>query len=547
MLEKNSIKNYFMLLGVVLIISLLCVISLELGDCNTGGLGISWLYLNVGTIFFSILFFSCFIRRYWISTIIHIMLCTLVSIVNYYVIIYRGVPVSFSDLQNLGTAANVLGGYKIFPCVSIYRIMFCFVAGVFLVMYLRHIEMKQCSKKGKVYIVTECLAILICSTMFFYTGFCSGHALKPHDTFTWSWSESYHQYGYLASTMEVFGDALNPVKMPESYDETQLSTLPTVTNLVDKKEYPDIILILNETYYDIDQLVNIITDCEYMEFYHSLDNSIKGHVIVPQVGGGTNNSEYELLTSNSLQLAPQITPFNVLNLQEANSIVSFLKQYKYTTVGMHPAPAANYSRSKAYHDLGFDDIYFEDDFSELTYYQNRKWFPTDQSAYKTMLQVYERLPEDHARFLYLLTLQNHGGWDINDADVDIVHISEDFGEYTEQMNEFLSCMRLSDLALKELIQYYSQIERPVIICMVGDHCPAFLNSIVDESQKEINLKLHSTPFLIWANFPIEEKELGYVGLNTLVPNLLKIADIPLSYYYQYILELQEQVSILTCI
>lgn len=190
-------------------------------------------------------------------------------------------------------------------------------------------------------------------------------------------------------------------------------------------------------------------------------------------------------------------------------------------------------------------LIFEENFKDLQSYRS-KWFETDKSLYKNLIDFYENLPEEKARFLYLLTIQNHGGWDMNESVDDIVHVNEDFGQYTEQINEFLSCMYLSDLALKDLIEYYSNVDRPVVLCMVGDHSPAFANEIVDNMDDiATRLKLCSTPFLIWANYPIEEKNLGYIGMNALVPNILKVADMPLSPYYQYILSMSEQVPVIT--
>ena len=50
-----------------------------------------------------------------------------------------------------------------------------------------------------------------------------------------------------------------------------------------------------------------------------------------------NSTEYEMLTSNSLILMPSITPFNWLNLYNANSVVSYLKGLGYTTMAAHPS------------------------------------------------------------------------------------------------------------------------------------------------------------------------------------------------------------------
>lgn len=80
------------------------------------------------------------------------------------------------------------------------------------------------------------------------------------------------------------------------------------------------------------------------------------------MGGGTNSSEYEMLSSNSLMLMPSITPFNWLNLHKANSLVSNLKDLGYATLAAHPYTNSNYRRDSAWLTLGFDETHFQDDF-----------------------------------------------------------------------------------------------------------------------------------------------------------------------------------------
>jgi len=531
--------------SIVLMIAMFCFISLETGNHNTGFLSVKYLYLNIGTIFFSIIIFSCLFRKLWISAAIHSIILNILAVVNYYVIIYRWVPVSTADINNIGTTMNVVNGYTFSITKNIVLIGCCFcISGVFtMLLYQRE---KANVEKNIKKTVNNLVAILVCTCVFFYTGYFSENSVKPVQTLTWSWQESYHQYGYLASTIEVFCESLDPVKMPETYNEKNL------TNFSERRkhsstntQYSDVILILNESYYDLRQIAEITTDVPYMDYFENLENTVKGYAVVPDSGGGTNKSEYELLTSNSLQLAPNIVPFNTLDLRKANSIASYMSDLSYSTVGAHSEPALNYSRGRAYNELEFENIYFDGDFENLEYYQARE-FETDKCLYDNLIKMYEKLPSEKARFLYLLTIQNHGGWDMNESADDFIHVNEDFGQYTEQINEFLSCMYLSDLALKDLIEYYSNVDRPVVLCIVGDHSPAFANEIVDNMDDIVTrLKLCSTPFLIWANYPIEEKNLGYIGMNALVPNILQAADMPLSPYYEYILDTSKQVPVLT--
>lgn len=94
------------------------------------------------------------------------------------------------------------------------------------------------------------------------------------------------------------------------------------------------------------------------------------------MGGGTNSSEYEMLSSNSLMLMPSITPFNWLNLHKANSLVSNLKDLGYATLAAHPYTNSNYRRDSAWLTLGFDETHFQDDFPTKETYGSRPTRPT---------------------------------------------------------------------------------------------------------------------------------------------------------------------------
>ena len=118
---------------------------------------------------------------------------------------------------------------------------------------------------------------------------------------------------------------MNPIIQPENYTDDAAAAAaakadgytPAVAT-VDEQEYPDIILILSESFYDFDLVTDTQADADVMAVTKNLPNSIYGHTVSPHVGGGTNSSEYEMLSSNSLMLMPSITPFNWLNLYGAN-------------------------------------------------------------------------------------------------------------------------------------------------------------------------------------------------------------------------------------
>lgn len=535
-------KKSFTVLFFALLNSALIYYCLELGNKNPFMNGFFYTGINILTIFILVSAVFLFIQRWWISSLVVSIPCLVLSIANYYTLLYRNSPISTQDLHNLGTTLSVIDSYKFPVSVYVVAVIVFFSLSVMVSLHLRSLEKGKKATFKKVLIKNVCLILF--GTMFINSVYLAKNPIKPRTTFVWSWEDSYYTYGYAASSIEVFQNSLNMVKKPESYSEDTLesevlSKAPKSINT----STPDIIMILNETFYDLRDLVDMEGEQSAMPFIDSLPQSLKGKTVVAGTGGGTNKSEYEFLTSNSIQLMPGITPFNYLDFDDSNSIVSYLKSLGYSTWAAHCAESLNYSRDVVYPQLGFDKIMFIDDFTDIEKYGERP-YATDEYCYKKMLECYESMGAS-PRFMYLLTIQNHGDWELNEESADLIHTAKDFGDYTDDISEFQSCISLSDRAFRDLTEYFSQSDRPVIICMVGDHAPSFATELVDDIDINKTLALRSTPYVIWANFDITTRFPDTVSMPFMVPNILTAANMPMSPYYSFMAELQKDTPVIT--
>ena len=532
-------KESFITLLYALISSALLYYCLELGNKNPFMNGFFYTFVNILTVFLIQSVVCILVQRWWLASVITSIPLTLLSIANYYTIMFRNQPISTQDIHNAGTTLSVIGSYK-FP-ITLYVIAII----VFFILNLLVARVLYSREKGKPFKIKSMLlkdiCIILFAILFVNTVYLGENPIKPRNTFVWSWEESYHTYGYAASSIEVLQNSLNMVNTPYEYSIEKVQLAAEKTVVPKRNNLPDIIFILNETFYDLRDILAIETDTSVMPYIDSLKN--KGRCVVAGTGGGTNKSEYELLTSNSVQLMPGITPFNYLDFRDGNSIVSYVKTLGYKTWGAHCAESLNYSRGKVYPLLGFDQILFDKGFGEKERYGTRG-YANDSFCYKKMIEDYESMSQD-PRFMYLLTIQNHGGWELNDEAHDIVHSLTDFGEYTDDINEFLSCIKLSDMAFEELTDYFSKSSRPVVICMVGDHAPAFAPELVDTSNTDTVLKLRSTPYVIWANFKLDNTNIPLTSMPYIVPTTLNAANVPLSNFYSYMLNMQKEVPVIT--
>lgn len=482
-------------------------------------------------------------NRVWLSCLLTSCICGIVAIINHYVIQFHTMPLSFLVLKNFNTAMNVISGYRITLDVHTVKMLFAMAALILLSLFVfRFFKRVPLSFRA---VCIRNLMLVLFGFFVFYAGYFGSNPIKPANTLGWSWQEAYFQYGYVASTVESYQHSRNVVVKPDGYTEEILSSLEIADRSSSTPASPDIILILNETFYDLQQITDPQADISYMSQIDGMDNLLRGYAICPAQGGSTNSSEYEVLTSNSMKLI-SATPFSTLSLEGANSVVSHLNRLGYSTLGSHSEAGLNYSRLYGYSSLGFQTIHFEDSFTNLEQLPGGS-FKTDESLYRNLIRWYEEAPQDDPRFLFLLTIQNHGDWNHRAPEYDIVHTQKDYDEYTESVNEFLTCIYYSDKAFKELTDYFAQVDRPVIVCMLGDHAPSFAANIADAhyTLEERNLRLRAVPLLIWANYELEETTLDTMSMNYVVPTLLEIAGIPLSPYYSYQLQMKQQVPILT--
>lgn len=113
-------------------------------------------------------------------------------------------------------------------------------------------------------------------------------------------------------------------------------------------------------------------------------------------------------------------------------------------------------------------------------------------------------------FSFLVTMQNHGGYDWEDYEPTV---QLDYLEHYPLAEQYLSLIQETDAAFQYLIEYFTAVDEPTMIVMFGDHLPCIEESFYemllgcnwDECSKLDNQKLYTTPFIIWTNYDIEER------------------------------------------
>ena len=315
----------------------------------------------------------------------------------------------------------------------------------------------------------------------------------------------------------------------------------------------NVICIMNESFADLRIFNGLVsgnsfeTDGPFLSYYDSLsENAQKGWLYVPVFGAMTANSEYEFLTGNSCVFVPQGSiPYQFYTKPGDGSLARVFGEAGYRTVAMHPYPGYNWNRTEAYENLGFDE-FLDQDYYEASGFLDEeetggsadsrmpRGYLSDAADYEALIRQVEEKEPGEKLFLFNVTMQNHGGYEVADfpADVHVTAVNggDCLGEYPKA-DQYLTLMKRSDEALKILLDYFSACSQPTLIVLFGDHEPSVETSFYEAlygtrwSQVPGEQKRYSfvTPYLIWSNYERDAGDLGDMSAFMLGGQVLRAA------------------------
>lgn len=468
------------------------------------------------------------------------------GLVYYYVIKFRGTAVLAVDIFSATTAANVAGNYNYRMSYRCYLfVILTYVLSIYVLKLDRHNLFK--GKKRLISVGIVILAV-VCGFSLFIQSSRFDDSLKIK---MFKPQESYRKYGdYL-----TFTHSIRYIKghKPEGYSEDKVEQISAqYPGIKGNGKKPNIIMIMNEALADFSSISDIETNEDYMPFIHGLtENTVKGDLFVSIFGGGTSKTEYEALTSNSMAFMPKgSTPYVTYINRKTSSLATTLRAQGYGgMVAMHPYKGSGYKRNKVYPLLGFDKFYDLPEFNNAKVIRNHV---SDEGNFDKIIEVYEqnRKKDKKPFFLFDVTMQNHSSYDRKwDNLSDDISTIKDYGD---DVNIYLNLVKESDEAFKKLVEYFSNIDEPTMIIMFGDHQPKLNNHFYENVEKGFSLgdeykmfEKYNTPFVIWANYDIEEQTDVKISANYMGTMVDELAGNSMSGYQQMVNEIRKDIPIIT--
>lgn len=478
----------------------------------------------------------------------------IIGLADYYVIEFRGTPILPWDIFSIKTAASVGGDYSyaLEPKAILSVLTFVILIALESIGKDHRIEKSQ----WRVRLVGSALALMV---LFGQYQFLKNPDfvlnMRIYDKLFTPYSMIKRDGIALAFMLEL---QYMEVEKPENYNSKKVEEVyeafPEDVVMVseDSLRQPNIIVVMNEAFSDPAVLGEFTTNEDYMPVMHSLqegqENTISGIMNVSVVGGNTANTEFEFLTGSTMAFLPDgCVPYQQYIDGPTDSMASYLKAKGYKTIAMHPYNASGWERNIAYPYLGFDKFYSLKDFSGVTKVRD---YVDDDSCADRIIKEFEKAKEPC--FIFNVTMQNHSPYtaEYKNFTPDItVEGSDSFS-----LSTYLSLVKLSDASLGKLLKYFSEVEKDTVVVFFGDHQPADavvrdiweLNGVDPANLTEEQECLrYQVPFVVWANYDIEEQTNVMTSANFLGAQVFEWCNISKSGYQNYLLGIHQEYMVIT--
>ncbi len=488
------------------------------------------------------------------------------SLAETFVVSFRSTPIMIWDVLAFSTAMTVADHY-------VYQIsaeMAAAGAGLLLLnLLLCFFPLRVKGWKGRILLGSGGIGAAAGFAALFYLGIVPSSML---DINMWAMNDTYEQCGYVLSTMislkyvvktppkgyslakvcEIGEEFLEAADVGRGAEGGPLGEGALGEGAGEGIQPVNLICIMNESLSELKVAGDFTTNQEYFPFLDSLtENTVRGSLCVPVFGAMTSNTEFEFLVSDSMAMLPfGSVAYQFYVKPGVRSLVSVLKDQGYYSVALHTYPRENWNRDRCYQNMGFDEFLDMDSFEGSPMLRS---YYSDMADYQKIIQVVEEKehPEDKL-FIFDVTMQNHGGYDVlhDNFSQEIYLTGSCEGKYPKA-DQYLSLMKASDDAFRQLVEYFRQCPEPTMIVLFGDHQPGVEDEFYDEIagipsyevEDAKRLMWYQTPFVIWTNYQQPSEDMGKMGSVYLSAHMLRLANLEMSPFHHFLLRMWESLPV----
>lgn len=325
----------------------------------------------------------------------------------------------------------------------------------------------------------------------------------------------------------------SPTAVPATATPTPAAAPQETLTPVEEKEYPNIIFLQLESFFDVKYIENFSSSEDPVPFFTALkEKNPGGFLEVPSIGAGTANTEFECITGMNLDFfGPGEYPYKtLLKDTTCESMAYILKNLGYSATAMHNNDGTFYNRNNVFANLGFDR------YVSIEYMANAPVNELNWARDRVLVgQIMQTLACTKERdYIYAISVQGHGAYPegelLPETTIDI-NLPEELSGYYYQYLYYVHQLREMDNFLKELILNLSACQEKVVLVLYGDHLP----SLGLKAELLTNQNSFQTEYVIWSNFGLKaaDEDLQSYQLSARVLQLLGIEEGIMTQYHTY--------------
>ncbi len=457
-------------------------------------------FINWMIIMFTMSICLVFKKRIAVISIVSIVWISL-GVVNFVIMSQRVTPFSATDLLLLDSIDNIIERY-----LGPWSLILILVAVVLVIVFFAFLWIKLPKYAEKINYIKN---IIIISISFFLTfgvleiGLMTGTVSKKFPNMTIAYQEFGFPYCFTMSLVNT------GVSQPNEYSREMVKSIVNKmnkTSTVDKNDVkqPNVIFLQLESFFDVSKMVNLETSGEVTPVFNQLKKDYpSGYLTVNNIGYGTANTEFEIMTGMNLDdFGPGEFPYKtILGTTTCESTAYILKEYGYATHAIHNNTATFYSRDAVFKRLGFDT------FTSIEYMHPQEFTFNDWAKDKVLSDEIIKAIEstEETDYIYAISVQGHGNYPTEDV-LEEKHIQLISGIDDEarkyMMEYYINQLYEMDLFIQDLVEKLSNVNEDIVLVMYGDHLPS-LN--ITEAELE-GMNLYQTEYVVWNNIDLDMKD-----------------------------------------
>ena len=428
------------------------------------------------------------------------LLWLMVGVVQYIVVRDRTTPFSSMDLLLIREALSLLSIYCTLP-----QIIAMFV-GVFLVVALIIMLFSRARRRrernlGRALVLNVGCALLC--AMVATLGMHDGHIPQRFDSLV----EAYAGYGFPLVFTYTFGQM--GIARPSDYSEQTVGAIlkdidgdepepgTRVFDASDDPDRPNILLVQLESFMDVSTLQGCSLSRDPTPCFSRLLSRCPGGLLyVPTVGGGTVNTEFEILTGLNLDyFGAGESPYStILQQSPCESVAYDLKPYGYTSTVVHNNGATFYNRNAVYPMLGID-CFVPLEYMQGVHTSALGWARDDVLTEEVLAALWRT---DGRDLVMCITVESHGKYaeEYTPKEEDVAVLSLPEAVPLAPFQNYVNALSRTDAFLGDLLLALSDFDEPTVVVAYGDHLPAL--DLVPELLT--TQSIYATPYVIWDNY-----------------------------------------------